>query len=72
MNMFRNMKSVRVVIYLIGVAAQVASFFVTITSPELAQAFSQTSDVLGTLALGTALTNMNDFGGGESVGDHAA
>lgn len=68
--MFRNMKAVRVVIYLIGVAAQVASFFVTIYSPELAQAFSQTSDVLGTLALGTALTNMTDFGTAE--GDHRA
>lgn len=49
---------VRLVIYLIAIVAQVASFFVTITSPELADAFSQTSDVLATLALATAATNL--------------
>lgn len=64
--LFKNQKSVRVTIYLVGVAAQVTSFFVTITSPEYADAFSQTANVLTTLALGTALSNI------ESGGDHAA
>ena len=47
--MLKNYKNVRVIIYIIGIAAQIASFFVTIFSPELAQAFNQTSDVLGTV-----------------------
>lgn len=57
--MLKNHKNLRVSIYLIGVASQIASFFVTIFSPELATAFSQTADVLATIALGTALTNIS-------------
>lgn len=56
--MLKNHKAARVVIYLLGVFAQIASFFVTIYSPDLADAFSQTADVLATVALGTALTNL--------------
>ena len=63
--MLKNHKELRVVIYLVGIAAQIASFFVTIFSPELAQAFSQTADVLATVALGTALTNISDATGGD-------
>lgn len=58
--MLKNHKNVRVSIYLIGVASQIASFFVTIFSPELAAAFGQTADVLATIALGTALTNISN------------
>ena len=67
--MLKNYKNIRVIIYIIGIAAQIASFFVTIFSPELAQAFNQTSDVLGTVALGTALTNLTDVTG--DSGDRA-
>lgn len=56
--MLTNYPKTRLGIYLVAIAAQVASFFVTIYSPEFAQAFSQTSDVLGALALGTAATNL--------------
>lgn len=55
--MLSNNPKTRVVIYLIGIAAQIASFFVAIFAPEVAQAFSQTADVLGAIALGTAVTN---------------
>ena len=49
----------RFTIYMIAIASQVASFFVTIYSPEIATAFSQTSDILAALALGTAATNLS-------------
>jgi hypothetical protein len=56
--MLSNHPTIRLVIYGLGIVAQIASFFVTIYSPELAQAFSQTSDVLGAVALVTAATNI--------------
>ena len=56
--MLANHPNVRLVIYIVGIAAQIASFFVSIFSPDLAQAFSQTSDVLGAVALATAVTNV--------------
>lgn len=58
--MLTNYPKTRLGIYLLAIAAQVASFFVTIYSPEFAQAFSQTSDVLGALALGTAASNLSE------------
>lgn len=58
--MLTNYPKTRLGIYLVAIAAQVASFFVSIYSVEFAQAFSQTSDVLGALALGTAATNLAD------------
>lgn len=59
--MLTNHPKIRLAAYLIGIGAQVASFFVAIFSPELATAFSQTSDVLGAIALATAATNVSDF-----------
>ena len=56
--MLANAPKTRVVIYLIGIASQIASFFVAIYAPDVAQAFSQTADVLGAIALGTAITNI--------------
>lgn len=61
--MLKNHKNIRVVIYIVGIVAQIASLFVSIVSPELGAAFSQTSDILGTVALGTALTNLSDVTG---------
>lgn len=57
--MLSQYPKVRLGVYLIAIAAQIASFFVTIYSPDLAQAFSQTSDVLATIALATAATNLS-------------
>lgn len=56
--MLANYPTVRIIIYILGIVAQIVSFFVTIFSPELAQAFSQTSDVLGAVAIATAITNV--------------
>lgn len=58
--MFKSYKEVRLGIYLLGIAAQVASFFVSITAPEFGQALVQTADVLTVFALSTALTNLSD------------
>lgn len=58
--MFKNQKEIRVGIYILGVVAQITSFFVTVVSPEWAEAFTQTADVLTVVALGTALTNITD------------
>ena len=58
--MFKNQKQIRVGIYCVGVLAQIASFFVTIVSPEYGDAFTQTADLLTVVALGTALTNITD------------
>lgn len=56
--MFSNHPRVRVGIYLLAVASQVAAFFVRIYSPELGTAFSDTADLLSVVAVGTALTNI--------------
>lgn len=63
--MLKNYRTVRVILYVLGIVAQVASFFVTIVSPELAAAFTQTANVLGAVALGTAVTNVP----GQDAGD---
>lgn len=58
--MFKNYKEIRVIIYAIGIVAQIASFFVSIRSPEFGQAFVNTADLLTVVALGTALSNLSD------------
>lgn len=58
--MFSSHPRVRVGIYLLAVASQVAAFFVRIYSPELGEAFSNTADLLSVVAVGTALTNVSD------------
>lgn len=49
---------VRVAIYLLAVASQIASFFVVIVNKDLATAFVSTSSVLAAVAGLTALTNL--------------
>lgn len=56
--MLSSHPTARVVLYVAALIAQVASFFVAITSPELAAAFVSTSTVLGAAAAGTALSNV--------------
>ena len=53
----------RLVIYLLGISAQIVSFFVAIYAPDLAEAFSQTADVLGVIAMGTAAVNLDSSTG---------
>lgn len=57
--MLSNHPRIRVGIYVAAVAAQIASFFVTLYSPDLAQAFVSTSQVLAAVAGVTALTNLS-------------
>jgi hypothetical protein len=57
--MLSSHPTARVVLYVAALIAQVASFFVALTSPELATAFVSTSTVLGAAAAGTALSNVN-------------
>jgi hypothetical protein len=56
--MFSDTPLVRKVIYGLAIAAQIAAFFIRIYSPELADAFTNTANLLGTLAGVTALTNI--------------
>lgn len=58
--MFKKYKEVRLGIYILGIAAQVASFFVSITAPEFGDALVKTADLLTVFALSTALTNLAD------------
>lgn len=53
---------VRVAIYLMGIASQIASFFVVIVNKDLATAFVSTSSVLAAVAGLTALTNITPSG----------
>lgn len=57
--MFANSPKIRQGIYIIAVAAQVASFFVAIVNAELAAAFLAASGVLAAVAGVTALTNVH-------------
>jgi hypothetical protein len=57
--MFSHSPRVRQVIYALAVAAQIASFFITLTNAELAVAFVSTATVLTALAGGTALSNID-------------
>lgn len=65
--MLSNHPRIRVGIYVAAVAAQIASFFVTLYSADLAQAFVSTSQVLAAVAGVTALTNLTPVVG-ENIG----
>lgn len=56
--MFNDSPSVRKAIYGVAIAAQIASFFLVITFPELAAAFVATSGLLASVAGATALSNV--------------
>lgn len=56
--MFTNSPRIRQGIYLLAIAAQIASFFVTIINPDLAVAFVSTAGLLTVVAGGTALSNL--------------
>lgn len=56
--MFSNSPRVRQIVYGLAIAAQIASFFVALYSPDLANAFVATAGVLSTVAGVTALTNV--------------
>jgi hypothetical protein len=49
---------VRVVLYVLAILTNIASFFVVIYSPELAQAFVSTSALLTTAAGTVAISNV--------------
>jgi len=66
--MLSNYPGVRTVIYVIGIAAQVASFFAPVFYPDLAQPLGQTADFLGVVAIGTAVSNVTP----KPAGDHEA
>lgn len=57
--MFSNSPRARQVVYVLAVASQIASFFVALYSPDLANAFVATAGVLSTVAGVTALTNVH-------------
>lgn len=57
--MFSNSPRVRQIVYGLAIASQVASFFVAIINPDLANAFVATAGVLSTVAGVTALTNVH-------------
>lgn len=57
--MLSNHPGVRTVIYVIGLIAQVASFFAPVFYPDLAQPLSQSADFLGVIAIGTAVSNID-------------
>ena len=56
--MFSNSPRVRQIVYGLAIASQIASFFVAIVNPDLANAFVATAGVLSTVAGVTALTNV--------------
>lgn len=57
--MLTQFPQVRVVLYALAILTNVASFFVVLYSPELAQAFVSTSALLTTAAGAVAITNVN-------------
>lgn len=64
--MFNDSPTVRKVIYAAAIAAQVASFFLVISFPELAAAFVSTAGLLTTVAGVTALSNITPQVGDDS------
>lgn len=60
--MFSNSPRVRQIVYGLAVASQIASFFVAIVNPDLANAFVATAGVLSTVAGVTALSNVHPVG----------
>lgn len=57
--MLSNHPRIRVAVYLLAIAAQVAAVFVRIYSPELGEAFSSTANILAAVAGVTALANVS-------------
>ena len=57
--MLTQFPQVRVVLYVLSILTSIASFFVVIYSPELAQAFVSTSALLTTAAGAVAVSNVN-------------
>lgn len=57
--MFSNSPRVRQIVYGLAIASQIASFFVALYSPDLANAFVATAGVLSAVAGVTALTNVH-------------
>jgi len=57
--MFTNSPRIRQVIYGLALAAQIASFFVSLFDAALADAFVATAGVLATVAGVTALSNIS-------------
>jgi uncharacterized membrane protein HdeD (DUF308 family) len=55
---FTDSPIIRKVIYALAIAAQIASFFLTVSFPDLAAAFVATAGVLSTVAGVTALSNV--------------
>jgi len=68
--MLANYPGIRTAIYVVGLLAQVGSFFAPIFYPELAQPLSQTADFLGVVAIGTAVSNLTPKP--DESGKHAA
>jgi len=57
--MFSNHPGIRLAVYGLAIAAQIAAFFVRAgMQPELAEAFDNTANLLATVAGVTAITNM--------------
>ena len=67
--MLSNYPGIRTVIYIIGLLAQVASFFAPVWFPELSQPLSQSADFLGVIAIGTAVSNVSPKPAGDHVKD---
>ena len=69
--MFSDSPTVRKVIYGGAIASQIASFFLTVSFPDLAAAFVATAGVLSSVAGVTALSNIPvskpPFGEGEGL-----
>lgn len=58
--MFSNHPGVRLAVYGLAIAAQIAAFFVRAgMQPELADAFDNTANLLATVAGVTAITNIS-------------
>lgn len=56
--MFTNYPAIRTGIYVAALAAQIASFFLVLSFPDLAAAFVATSGLLASVAGVTALSNV--------------
>lgn len=68
--MFSDSPTVRKVIYGIAIAAQIASFFLVISFPDLAAALVAASGLLASVAGATALSNITPSP--KVYGEHAA
>jgi len=57
--MLTQFPQARVILYVLSILTNIASFFVVLYSPDLAQAFVSTSALLTTAAGAVAITNVN-------------